>query len=149
MADRDRKGRFAVGNTLSPGGLSPREIKAKRALRLQMAQTALAAGQVIDRAIAGEEVSKSALDAAKYVTDQVIGKATNHKTVEGSVSHQHTVDVGANYLAAMKSLASIAREERVEAMKQPAVIDVTPDPAKDQAKLHYSERTKGEEQASG
>ncbi len=74
MGDRDHLGRFAAGNKLAPaGGFNPREIRARRALKLKLAESAAAAGEVIDQTIKGDD-PKAALDASKFVTDHIVGK---------------------------------------------------------------------------
>ena len=76
MGDRDHLGRFAAGNKLAPaGGFNPREIRARRALKLKLAESAAAAGEVIDQTIKGDDPKAAASDgrAGAYNPLKLIG----------------------------------------------------------------------------
>ncbi len=64
----------------------------------------------MERVVAGEEVDKARVDAAKYIVDRCLGRPGSSQVVSGTVHHEH--DVGTRYTDALKELAVLARAER-------------------------------------
>ena len=112
----------------------------------------------MERVVAGEEVDKARVDAAKYIVDRCLGRPGSSQVVSGTVHHEH--DVGTRYTDALKELAVLARAERTALldnnsrtlgeMKAQQVIDVErADIGADARKARYAELKRAEEVADG
>ena len=156
--ERNELGHFAKGNRIGTAGLTPKEKRASQRLRQRLSALVDDAALVLEQVVAGEEIDKARVDAAKYIVDRCLGKPGSSQVVSGSVQHEHSV--ADRYVGALKELAIAARAERTALldnnsrtlgeMKKEQVIDVeSADVGADARKVRYGEKMRAEEAADG
>jgi hypothetical protein len=161
--ERNELGHFAKGNRIGTPGLTPKEKRASQRLRQRLSALVDDAALVLEQVVAGEEIDKARVDAAKYIVDRCLGKPGQTRTIEGHIDHQHQhlITMQDGYLAAMKSLAAVKRAELAgtrqangQALAELKVIDVAAAEDAEHAaanadKVRYSERARAKDVADG
>lgn len=113
---RNHKGQWAKGESPNPGGITSKEVKASRRLKLRLADSVDDALTVLLAHLRGEDIDPQRVKTAQYVLDQVGGKPgqTRSVHVDGGIEHRHSVDL--QYLEAMRQLAKAGREAKNQKM---------------------------------